>query len=749
MLERLRFSGLAKAMMFSMAIFLLLILQGCSVGDQLKTLVEKEQFEEAANLFAENKEFFKQHKDKSAEHLTLVAENLNKSFEPGLQSSINKVQEMIWPASESKWDEIKKQIMEVSNLLSEYDSYDILKEENFTLPIRNRLWNVFDEKIVNIKQRAETAFLNYNHFGGNTFFEVYPVQLEQRDFMSAHFEHIYTFLSSLTSLEIEKFARLYQAENTFSKVRFEAVSNLYLSASLKEKVEGNHPDFKTIIDSIQTAQKYGFTPSEVAGVKIGFLLLTSQKLHDNELIEFPIELKRDLPFEYLEVDANNIQLDQVASGFDYLVVLQALEGAINREATNRKKISSKFQSGAVSVRNPEYDKQLIIVNELQNRARQAQYEANYSQQQAQNNTTGSGNRLRGSRIVEANAAIAKLAAQNMRNKVNNAISRLNQIPTSIEQPVYQNYEFNSVDIKAKRTLNLKYYVLKYNENNFSSNDASFVQENNFTILYGLHDKDLKRWTYLSDTDSEDDLEKWGEEPFIVKMSSVSRHSKMNSSEVGKPISHEIIETELFNSVASIIQRKMDSSPTLFDQRFESVVVVLNSEGTLGSGFFVEPDIVLTNLHVVGGTKYVEMKTYGGNETFGKVVASNIRLDLALIKVQTRGKPVHFYDGVKTNLGDTIEAIGHPSGLEFSITRGVVSAIRECPSLYAPDADSVLVVQTDTAINPGNSGGPLFLGDKVIGVNSQKLVNTDIEGLGFAIHYSEIVKFINKNKNNQN
>lgn len=142
-----------------------------------------------------------------------------------------------------------------------------------------------------------------------------------------------------------------------------------------------------------------------------------------------------------------------------------------------------------------------------------------------------------------------------------------------------------------------------------------------------------------------------------------------------------------------------------------------------------------------GVKYVEMKTYSGKETFGKVERSDIRLDLALIKVQTRGKPVKFFDGTKISPGDTVDAIGHPKGLEFSITRGVISAVRKIPSIYAPDADDVLFIQTDAAVNPGNSGGPLFLGDKVIGVNTQKLVKTEIEGLGFAVHYSEVLKFI--------
>ena len=136
-----------------------------------------------------------------------------------------------------------------------------------------------------------------------------------------------------------------------------------------------------------------------------------------------------------------------------------------------------------------------------------------------------------------------------------------------------------------------------------------------------------------------------------------------------------------------------------------------------------------------------MKLHNGLETFGKIVKSDVRLDLALIKVEARGEPVNFYNSNEIRLGEEVEAIGHPSGLEFSITRGVVSGIRKLKSGYDTGGKEVLFIQTDAAINPGNSGGPLFLKNKVIGVNNQKLVAKAVEGLGFAIHFSEIENFL--------
>ncbi len=116
-----------------------------------------------------------------------------------------------------------------------------------------------------------------------------------------------------------------------------------------------------------------------------------------------------------------------------------------------------------------------------------------------------------------------------------------------------------------------------------------------------------------------------------------------------------------------------------DKRFESVVLVKKSNG-LGTGFYVTSDLVLTNYHVVGEQKFVELKKWDKTETFGKVVAKDVRLDLALVKVQDRGAPVIFYDRKDVSLGTDVEAIGHPEGIEFSLTRGIISSVRKARSV---------------------------------------------------------------------
>jgi S1-C subfamily serine protease len=187
-----------------------------------------------------------------------------------------------------------------------------------------------------------------------------------------------------------------------------------------------------------------------------------------------------------------------------------------------------------------------------------------------------------------------------------------------------------------------------------------------------------------------------------------------------------------------------------DKRFDSVVVVRNTGTGIGTGFYVTDDMVITNYHVVEESNYVQLKRFDERETMGRVIARDALLDLALIQADVRGKPVCFYDKRKLPLGETLEIIGHPQGLEFSITRGVISAIRKIPPINFMESTNskVMYIQTDASSNGGNSGGPVFYGDYVVGVHDWGIkktgANAPAQGLNFSIHYNEVFDFLDHN-----
>lgn len=153
---------------------------------------------------------------------------------------------------------------------------------------------------------------------------------------------------------------------------------------------------------------------------------------------------------------------------------------------------------------------------------------------------------------------------------------------------------------------------------------------------------------------------------------------------------------------------------------------------LGTGFVISQDgYVVTNNHVIDGADEIVVKTDKGKEYRAKLIGTDKKLDVALLKVDAKGLPtVHLGDSDKLRVGDWVVAIGNPFGLEQTVTAGIVSAKGRVIGAGPYDH----FIQTDAAINPGNSGGPLFNTDgEVVGINTAIYSRSGgNNGIGFAI-----------------
>ncbi|WP_422133539.1 DegQ family serine endoprotease [Endozoicomonas sp. ALD040] len=155
--------------------------------------------------------------------------------------------------------------------------------------------------------------------------------------------------------------------------------------------------------------------------------------------------------------------------------------------------------------------------------------------------------------------------------------------------------------------------------------------------------------------------------------------------------------------------------------------------SLGSGFIISNDgYILTNNHVVQGADKIIVRLHDRSEKVAKLIGADKRSDLALLKIESDANlpAVKMGNSEDIKPGQWVAAIGSPFNFEYSITKGIVSALdRSLPSdAYVP------FIQTDVPINPGNSGGPLFnMKGEVIGINSQIFTRSGgFMGLSFAI-----------------
>ena len=190
---------------------------------------------------------------------------------------------------------------------------------------------------------------------------------------------------------------------------------------------------------------------------------------------------------------------------------------------------------------------------------------------------------------------------------------------------------------------------------------------------------------------------------------------------------------------------------VYKQVIQSVVGIqatIPQSGTSeGTGIIASSDgYILTNAHVINySKKYTVKVVLHDNKSYeATVVGYDKTSDLAVLKINATGlSPATFGSVDGMEVGDRVIAIGNPGGLSFagSLTGGYISALDR--TIEEHSENGMTYIQTDAAINPGNSGGPLVnLYGQVIGINSNKIVATGYEGMGFAIPISRAKSIIN-------
>jgi len=221
----------------------------------------------------------------------------------------------------------------------------------------------------------------------------------------------------------------------------------------------------------------------------------------------------------------------------------------------------------------------------------------------------------------------------------------------------------------------------------------------------------------------------------------------------------IITKDRVISETKVSEVAMESA---IDKVYDSVICieVMDNYGqtiSTGTGFVYEKDdkygYVLTNAHVVSSASKVQGKLSNNEMVDLKVLGTDSYTDLAVLQMDAKNVLQVASIGKSSNMkvGNTVFTVGSPMGTEYSgtVTKGILSSKERLietsassNNLYQTESYIVKVMQTDAAISPGNSGGPLVnLAGDVIGITSLKLVDSSVEGMGFAIPIDDAMGYV--------
>lgn len=223
------------------------------------------------------------------------------------------------------------------------------------------------------------------------------------------------------------------------------------------------------------------------------------------------------------------------------------------------------------------------------------------------------------------------------------------------------------------------------------------------------------------------------------MEQTKQETSENIAQITGKISH--VEKESLSKLSAIEEKikKINVKSADFSALIPSIiqsVVGIRAGNSVGSGAVVHSKgYVITNLHVVSAANEINLVFADGRNIEANIFAAEPTKDLVLLKIKGDGDYAYlnFHSGT-ISPAEKVIALGSPGGLDFTVTEGIVSAVRQ-------GSNGEKYVQTDVPINPGNSGGPLVnSAGNIIGINTMKV--QQFESVGFAIHSDSVQAFIN-------
>jgi S1-C subfamily serine protease len=728
-----------RTRIFCLAVLALLLAlgSGCQAGrrgagygvfdtpaGRVNSLLDDNLIQNASRVYNDNPGYFTKTDAATTAACSRLARALMLEIGPQAEAALEALDREPWPSGPAAWPEIHKSLALAQSVLQSAAPHRVLSAPEFRPAVLERLSARNRDLRLEITADAPEMLAGYPLLDAKeSFFKTYPIEIDAAKAFGDS-EHFWEKrLQGATPAEILRVFELYGASLPIA-VQESMGETYYLSIAQSERERGATA-LAAALSAAKAVRRAGMPLAAAPGAKVVFVNITSRTLLRKGLLDFPVSIDNDTPFETSRGSMRRLFAGNATLDADFYVLVDTASTRCERTIYKKKKRISEYLSEVQTVENRYY----IEARDRLLRLRQKYDSA-------------------GERALFATDPFVQLfgafSQSRLDDDLEKAEERLKDTPMFVEKEVYSEYTYPIFDMETVKLATVNYYVVDMRARRYFKDVFDVRESQSFSVAYGVNLKDPHRQDILANKDDEEDVTDFEDAPVRIPLSAILEQFASQPAK-GRPlVSLASLADQIFadrNRAVELAKKtRMFTGDEGSDERFKAVVYVSLPQSR-GSGFYVRDDVVMTNYHVVEDSDFVEIRLYDGAETFGKVIAKDIQHDLALIKVQARRKPLRFYSGNSLPLGATAEVIGNPQGYKFSISRGVISAVRRHRPLMAMQSKPNLYIQTDAAINPGNSGGPLFLGDAVIGVVDFTRVQS--EGLNFAIHYSDALAFMKK------
>lgn len=639
-----------------------------------------------------------------------------------------------------EWNKFKQNQIEAKKLLSSYKKERYLNQHykfkiNYLKEIEFNISKNEDEYKNNLYDNFNTFDIFKNK---KSFFELYPyysTSLEKKDLLDKRFQNIFIKFNDNQLINNNNFIRNYfPLLNQDNKLNIKKayLDKFYFENKIDESNLSLTQFLKTNDKILNLVPKNMGVPK--INKKLAFFEISKSKIE----LDYNYKIKNDSKiineFKILNQDEFKTSINDYDYIFAFLIDDCVFESILEAKDIHQ----SEFVIGTQQINNPKYNQ---VVNAL-NMASNSEANAYYNQQYECNKTCPYGYEW----TCLASCTTWTAAYLKWSGKKNALKRQLNSTPAYINENIYQPYEYYSTKVKAIK--NTKFNLIVYDniKNEIYIKKENIYENNFFNLVYNLNQKDEDKNKILKRYKEEKDINTWKNSNIEISLDRLINNFKKNRSDFELLDSNFNIASLKKNNENLNIQNIGNDQKSEDIDYFISVAKIIRGDGGFGTGFYITPNIIITNQHVIDNSNLINVELKEGSIGTANLIAQDFSKDLAALKSTVSGVPVKI-SKEPLSLGKDVIAVGHPEGLGFSITKGIISAIRKQQSINDFGLSEVQYIQTDAAINQGNSGGPLFLNGELVGVNTQGVRKDIAEGLNFAVHRNELIDFINKNLKN--